>query len=418
MMSKSASLIEVEDILTCILTEWLPLRDRVRMDLVLNGASRTLLHTVLRRMAISPPLNTEAAIQRMGQRQIHRTSGAWLLSSRAMKKCAGDPITRPVLQQLEHLELHCTDPVNWNQFAACPCLKSLRLFNIKEWTGSQTYSIGGLPLAQPILSQLEKIRIGISPLTADMVAVLSQCERLVDVQYSSFRIEPLGLSYQAALWPYFQRMQRFHFLGDLNKLTSHFPERELNLVMLRVEANSSFHSFNLNRFLHFCPQLTDLKLGGCRIAFDTTILVICTELKLLERLHLDDCEWAADMPTAMPSPSEHLQTLWISARSISNAECDAVLQMLAPHVRNLTLSMCNFPSNLPSWVDSITQQVPKLQTLTVDYEQRMLSAAQLKEVEREFGHLARLKVTSWRNWWSPTSPGGENGKTVMLDISK
>lgn len=300
------------------------------------------------------------------------------------------------------------DTVHWNQFAVCPRLKSLGLFGLKAFSS-------GLP----ILPLLEKITISLCPLTADMLAVLAQCERLVNVEYFLLNaIEPLGLPYQEALWPYFQRMRRFHFHGDLDLLISHFPQRQLSLTFLHLERSGSLCALDLNRFLHFCSQLTNLDLWSCKISFAGTLTVIVRQLRLLERLHLHDCRWEAAMPAPLPTPTKRLQTLWISADRDAAVDCDALLQLLAPHVRKLTLSICDFPSTTSAWMDSISQRVPKLQSLTIDYSEQRLFAGQLEEIRRVFGHLPRLKVTVWRDWSALTGRCRRNDEqTVMLNIA-
>lgn len=97
---------------------------------------------------------------------------------------------------------------------------------------------------------------------------------------------------------------------------------------------------DLPSFLRYCPTLPDLAIWECRVNFESTITAICTELKLLKCLHFNSNVYEGGLPTTLlPAPSKYLHTLQISGPSISDADLDALLHMLASNVCNLIVSI-------------------------------------------------------------------------------
>lgn len=245
---------EVEDIFTCILTEWLSFRDRLRLDRVLHGAKRTLYHTVQRRLPISPLASNRrqfiesAMFQWMALRQIYLTSGVWQLQWCLVQKFVGDPTHRPILQHMEGLEMHYVDQLDWHQCAVFQNLRSVSLLcqghgvqreqsprrqtQQQPRRQTQTQQPHTDTSDQPIFPKLEKLRLHNARLAADMLSVFAaaDCERLVDVEYDCCaQLDPLRAADQATLWPYFQRMRSLRLAGNTGTggiLSSHFPQIE------------------------------------------------------------------------------------------------------------------------------------------------------------------------------------------------
>lgn len=71
---------------------------------------------------------------------------------------------------------------------------------------------------------------------------------------------------------------------------------------------------------------------------------------------------------------------------------------------------------MTSICEIIAEEVPMLQSLTIDYQQDKLSEDDVTDVRRMFEHLPRLVVNSWKKW-SDESRFEDKYKTVVLDIS-
>lgn len=416
---------EVEDIFACVLTEWIDFRDRVRLDLVLRGSRRSVLHKVLRRMPMAPPFSQRRCtiennmFQWMGQRQIYRTSGVWVLDIDGVQRYLADPLTRPILQHMEHMDLRYRDiAFDWNQFAACQHLKSLRLLHFRA--NREVHGIG-LPLTQPIFPMLEKVSLQNCLLSMDLLTVFSHCERLVEVEYT-YCIDGPGQRDCEALWPYFQRLRIFRFNGDVDTLLmKYLPQRELGLTTLHLEHASDSDGEEpdaaLANLLRLCPQLTDVKIWEYHSLSKSTMAAI-SGLEQLERLHFNYCKWISGdvLPAAlMPrsGSSKRLQTLWISGPRLLDMNMTNVLRGTATSVRNLRLSLYSFGS-ITSLCAIIAQHAPQLQCLTIDFEKHKLSARELAEVKGAFGHLPRLLVQQWEEFsrWCR-----HEGKAVVLDVT-
>lgn len=417
-----SSMIEMEDIFTCILTEWISFNDRLKLDLVVNGAKRAILHEVYRRMPMA--MLSHAAmplINWMSTRQVYRTTGLWRLEHDALQECLDNASRRPILEHMEQLEVQCEHtPFDWNQFAIFRSLKVLHL--CYPQFGDQCPPT--MPIVDAIFRRLEKVSISYCRLFVDILKAFAHCQCLSEVEYNMVKLSVLRADEHAVVWPYFHRMKAFRFTGNVNEvLTTRFPQRELDLQSLQLVATvTDDHSVPLGCFLKCCSQLIDLTLSDCTISFESTVHILCIDLKQLKRLNLVYCT-LSDVPTTLPTgerrASCNVETLLISGTTFNKAVF-MLLLFLGARVENLTLSIWGGLD----WHDVVTihYQVPHLRTLTVDHHASSSSAKwTVVDYEREFGHLGRLTVNCWTNWTRLMFVGSQEdylfGKTVLLDIS-
>lgn len=98
---------------------------------------------------------------------------------------------------------------------------------------------------------------------------------------------------------------------------------------------------------------------------------------------------------------------------MSDVHLASVLRLKATHVRDLTVPIWLYGSHL-HLCNVIKQQVPMLQSLTIDYEKDRLSFNQAMEIKSVFGHLPRLVINRWEEY---ARRSRSESKTVVLDVS-
>lgn len=404
-MTSQFSALEVEDISTCVLTEWLGFRDRLTLDLVLSGAQRNMLHEVMRRVPMTQPYRGLTAsyskychdiFMWMAQRKIYRTAGVWRFEiANLLPEYFESSSIRPILEHMEDLDVsRATLNFDWNLFSLCHSVRSLVLSTClaKELK---------VPLTKAVFQQLQKVLLYNCLLSARPILMsLCGCAQLVDVEYFGFHHPSLSVEDQQAVWPYFQRMRAFRNVIVNPILTEHFPQRELGLTKLHLtDGTHADNSAALQPFLRFCPQLTDLTLSECGISFESTISAVC-KLKLLSRLQLNYCIITdAAPPTQLfhDGACENLHTLLLagSILHVPDNTLTVLLRMLGAHVSWLTLSLTDGVSD-PQLLAVIQQTVPYLQSLTIDEDS--YGQTNVDELRCVFGHIPRLTLNRWTNF--------------------